>query len=132
MKQADFQVALIALRDEYQSNLPAKIQQLEELWRGLCEDAWDVEAFHLFTRLAHSLAGSGATYGFVQVSQAARALEVCAKQFNLNARPNERERAALEILLAQLQDSMLVPPQAMEDEFSTRDEFLAALDSNEG
>lgn len=121
MDQAKFQEAFNALREEYRQNLPAKIQQLYDIWNQVDADKWNADEFVTFTRLAHSLAGSGATYGFGSVSQAARSLEVFAKQLNPEAPPNHFEHAQLATLLAQLQESALTATRTSVNEIHERE-----------
>jgi diguanylate cyclase (GGDEF)-like protein len=116
MEPSNFQAALNALREEYQRNLPNKIGEVEQLWRALNTDAWDAEAFQTFVRHAHSLVGSGATYGFVRVSQTARELELYTKRLNTDGLPNDVERDTIELLLEQLRQSLAAPPQTIEDD----------------
>ena len=91
---------LARLRRDYATQLPAKIERLRELRRtfgiacaanmpggnadvsatdvsgGMAEGEIEAgEVLHDLHRLAHSLAGSGGTYDFPDLSQAARALE---------------------------------------------------------
>ena len=79
MDQVEFQAALEALRQEYVHNLPNKVSEIRDAWLNVRNQAWDASALYTLTRLAHSLAGSGATYGFEPLSQAARALELYLK-----------------------------------------------------
>src|SRR5262245_58730119 len=61
------------LRAWYRSRLPARMAALESALDGLCRQ--DMEATASVRRLAHQLRGSGATYGFPEISQTARAVE---------------------------------------------------------
>lgn len=112
MNQAEFEAALQALRDEYRRNLPGKIEELASAWRVLRDGEWDAEQFKTFTRLAHSLAGSGATYGFDAVSQAARELELYCKAQNGAARLGLAEQDTVEKLLLRLQQTLAPPVDA--------------------
>jgi len=90
---------LAQLRQNYATQLPAKVERMRELRRtfGALSDAMASDAMasdamaseeltrgetaasevlHDLLRLAHNLAGSGGTYGFPALSQAARALEI--------------------------------------------------------
>jgi HPt (histidine-containing phosphotransfer) domain-containing protein len=78
-----FQEQLAALREVYSRGLPDKLERIELAWQEILdtrqdgcvqssrEDAW--ERLH---RGVHSLAGSGASLGFPELSVAARELEV--------------------------------------------------------
>jgi len=64
---------LQAMRDRFGEGLAERLTDIEQSWTGAC--AGDHEAQKIFHRQAHSLAGTGATFGFAEVSDAARALE---------------------------------------------------------
>jgi diguanylate cyclase (GGDEF)-like protein len=59
----------------YRAQLPEKLAQLEAVCRALTEAPWNSEAAAQAHRLAHNLAGSGATFGVGALSDAAFALE---------------------------------------------------------
>ncbi len=71
---AAIQARLQALRDSYAAQLPTRIAEI----RTLCEKLrsmptpGDLKTVH---RLVHSLTGSGATFGYVELSDAARDME---------------------------------------------------------
>lgn len=102
MEENEFELALRELRTEYVRMLPAHIDEIERAWSAAHEAGWDAAQFGSMIRLAHNLAGSGATYGVKRVSETARALELYAKSLDGNAMPGEAERHGLERLLAQV------------------------------
>jgi len=61
------------LRTWYRNRLPARIAALESARGGLVRR--DFESISSVRRIAHQLRGSGATYGFPDISAAARTLE---------------------------------------------------------
>lgn len=65
---------LKALRERYDTELPSKIAQIRAGLDAL-RSQWDLGALRTLHRHAHSLTGSGATFGYAEVSQAARKLE---------------------------------------------------------
>lgn len=65
---------LAALRTRYGAELPAKIAHIRAGFDAL-QKCWDTETLRTLHRQAHSLTGSGATFGYAAVSQAARKLE---------------------------------------------------------
>lgn len=65
---------LAALRTRYGAELPAKIAHIRAGFDAL-RSLWDAEGLRTLHRQAHSLTGSGATFGYAAVSQAARKLE---------------------------------------------------------
>lgn len=63
-----------ALRRDYAARLPARAADLAERFAAL-RDAWCPERADELRRMAHNLAGSGASYGFPAVSDTARKVE---------------------------------------------------------
>lgn len=116
MEPSEFQAALNALRQEYERNLSTKIGEIESNWRALTLGEWNADTFKTMVRNAHSLAGSGATYGFVHVSTASRAFEQFAKRLNAEQLPDPTEHETIELLLEQLRNSTTALPHMMEDE----------------
>jgi chemotaxis protein histidine kinase CheA len=64
-----------SLQEYFAGRLPDRLQEIEDAWRHVRETAWGAEEVKVFHRLAHSLTGAGATFGFAAVTEAARALE---------------------------------------------------------
>lgn len=75
MPETDFQAQLAALRRNFVDQLP---QRLADMQAGLQRWLGDRSAENLaiFHRVAHNLTGAGATYGFPQLSDVARTLEM--------------------------------------------------------
>lgn len=63
-------------RADYRRSLPQRLVQIESLWRQVLNDEAPTQALASLERCAHSLAGSGATFGFAAPGDAARALEL--------------------------------------------------------
>lgn len=72
---AELQAKLKVLSDNYAAQLPEKLKQLVLHWSQLSQTAWDEEGFQAMHRLVHGLTGSGKTFGFSALSEAARKLE---------------------------------------------------------
>jgi diguanylate cyclase (GGDEF)-like protein len=71
---------LAELRRSYAEQLPAKLSQINETWRNLsAATAVDEALLPDLYRQVHSLTGSGATFGFTALSNAARELEALLK-----------------------------------------------------
>ncbi|MEQ6341195.1 MAG: response regulator [Gammaproteobacteria bacterium] len=104
----DVMAKLQALRDTFATQLPGKIQEIktivDTLCGGKCGEAEESEAFKVLHYLSHKLTGSGATFGFSAVSDAARALETLAKEILDLAVPSTAvQRAQIRVLLEDLQ-----------------------------
>ena len=72
------QKKLAALAKIYREKLPEKIAHIEHLWETL-QHQWDAALFQDFHREVHSLCGSAGTYGYSELSKAAREMEVFLK-----------------------------------------------------
>jgi HPt (histidine-containing phosphotransfer) domain-containing protein len=70
----DFLHFLEEQRRDYRRGLPKKLEEMERLVSGIGTDP-SVDLASL-ERLAHSMAGSGGTFGFEELGDAARALEL--------------------------------------------------------
>lgn len=77
-KAARLQAQLQVMREGYALQLPDKIRQIGEIWEGL-QNGWSNDAFYTMYRMVHGLTGSGATFGFTRLSEAARTLEIFVK-----------------------------------------------------
>jgi len=69
----DFRCFLEARREEYARNLRKRVAKIEGLGRRIA--AGQTQDRHTLEREAHTIAGSGAVFGFPAVGDAARALE---------------------------------------------------------
>jgi diguanylate cyclase (GGDEF)-like protein len=63
------------LRRYFAYRLPARISEIEAARDAARDAGWGMEPLRTFHRLAHSLSGAGATFGFPEVSALARRLE---------------------------------------------------------
>ncbi len=68
------QAQLEALRQQYIQQLPGKLAAIAATWDQL-STTWDMRTCWTMHRQVHSLAGSGATFGFAALTETARALE---------------------------------------------------------
>ncbi len=71
-----FLAFLEAQRADYRRSLPQRLAQIESLWRQVLNGEAPAQALASLERCAHSLAGSGATFGFAALGDAARVLEL--------------------------------------------------------
>lgn len=69
-----FQAELQKLKDAFALALPSRLAELEALWSALGEHPTD-ETIRTLERAMHSLAGSGATFGFPDISRQAKSIE---------------------------------------------------------
>ena len=73
--QVQLQQKLDALRVEYTRKLPEKIAEIENIWSELNSSTWDLDKLQVLHRQSHSLAGSGSTFGYQDISTTARELD---------------------------------------------------------
>ena len=101
------------LRDGYAARLPEKLGQIELLWNVVSHSArasWPEDALFTLHRLVHSLAGSGATFGFPELSLHARRAEIELKSFAAGkAELDETQREIIGAALSDLNQCALVP-----------------------
>ncbi|WP_111655657.1 response regulator [Isoalcanivorax indicus] len=64
-----------ALRLQYLKTLPEHARVLNEHWRRLRHVSWEAQSVQAMYQAAHKLAGSGATFGFSDITDKGRALE---------------------------------------------------------
>lgn len=106
---SDFVLQLQLLQDEFARQLPGKVEQLETSWNGIL--AGNLALLPELHRLVHSLSGSGATFGFSDLSRASISLEQV-----LQALPEtvtelgEASRAQISELLQNIRDCVWQRP----------------------
>ncbi|MHB0985927.1 MAG: GGDEF domain-containing protein [Sulfuricella sp.] len=57
------------LRMPYAAQLPEKVREIEEGWNKLLQAGWDEKVLRKLHRKVHNLTGSGATFGFSELSE---------------------------------------------------------------
>jgi diguanylate cyclase (GGDEF)-like protein len=114
MAQSSQEIAqhLLALRDSYARQLPEKITRIDAVWREALEcNTTSLTEMH---QLVHSLTGSGATFGFIELSRAARFLEQALQ--NLLAagagRLSDTQASHIGKLLQHVHEATNLPPSA--------------------
>ncbi len=124
---AEFGDKFELLRRAYGDRLEEKVADIEAAWEHyltLPAGAGKVEALAILHRLTHSLAGSGATFGFPLISQFARRAEIHLKAIIEseadNESPNGEQRAEIEAAYAQLRE-------AIAENTATQSEALAPV-----
>ncbi len=92
--QQDIQAKLKALLDNYCNQLPERQKDIESHWQMVCEQQAMGEQGKELYRLVHSLAGSGASFGFAELSKAAKAFELKIKTYCDDARSLDHQAQA--------------------------------------
>ena len=79
--------SLRALKDDFAAKLPSKLDKIEQVWnQASAENQEETIAELIF--LCHKLAGSGASFGFQDVSKYARLAEEASKEIQKNSELN--------------------------------------------
>ncbi len=103
---------LRALQESYRQQLPAKLAQVDAAWNGPANTP-GAEGLQEFHRLVHTLTGSGATFGFSALSDAAYSLESFLKELTANGQAaTEEQRAQIAVLLRALHEAAAKPDDA--------------------
>lgn len=74
--QQEFLAFLELQRADYRRGLPERLIALEALWNSIARSDESEGDIAQLERQAHSLAGTGGTFGFFEFSSAAKALEL--------------------------------------------------------
>jgi len=91
------------LREKYGAQLSEKVSRIEYTWIRLERDPTDGGLWEELHQLTHSLAGSGATFGFATISELARALEVASGEILDAGLPTtDAPYTRIRVLVAQL------------------------------
>ena len=90
---------LEALRQEYAKELPGRLSEIDQTWHSY-QKSGDSKQLEKFQHLVHKLAGSGAVYGFIQLSDASHDLDSLLLHFirsgnSVNGEGQERIKALL-------------------------------------
>ena len=112
---------LIRLRQQYLKGLGRRMRELEVLFGKLQKNAWDLTTLSDMQIRAHSLAGSGGTFGFDDISQHARNLDTFIKdclQSNTNLQADQLQRIADQIEKLRYACDRAIHPQHNNEQFA--------------
>jgi len=97
---------LAKLRADYAEQLPATVAQMEDLWRQLVAAEITSPRLAELGRMAHSIAGSGTTFGVPNATRAARDLECFLDRYTQSGQlPGRTEQETVSALLAALRQA---------------------------
>ncbi|MDH5656431.1 MAG: response regulator, partial [Spirochaetia bacterium] len=92
-KNSDISAQLASLQELFRKQLPEKIAMLESPWKAYLDNNLNqLEMLKSLHRSAHTLAGSGGTFGAYDISKKARELEILLKSY-LDQTPAETEHS---------------------------------------
>jgi len=104
-QKQDIQHKLQLLRQQYAEKLPARITALEQQWHGLNPDPQSVQYENLI-REFHSLAGSGTSFGFPQITTVSRDIEnILLGAKSTNVQLSEQVKADINAKLSSLKQA---------------------------
>lgn len=92
-----------ALKQQYVLGLPSRLDELQSSWSRLQHVSWDAKALTFMEQCAHKLSGSGATFQFPEISEAAQVLEDQLKQLLNKSDATPAERNQIEASLGKLE-----------------------------
>ena len=95
MESLEFDEKWQQLKARFKERLVVRFSDMDVAWAALEQDPADLPALSALFHLVHSLAGSGATFGFESLSERARELEpLIDPQLDSGRKPVEGERRA--------------------------------------
>jgi len=114
-QRAHIQGQYNAIQREFIENLQIKIHRIDDMLKGLETGGWEnYEVFKEMHLIAHSLSGSGKTFGFPDISEAAHNLELLIKAvIEGNVKPSAEEQRQIGRALDILKDASAEPVQTI-------------------
>ena len=106
MPREELEKRLAELREGVRDELPQRLDDISTAWRVLQESGWNDDNAETLERLAHSLAGAGATFGLASISEAARALELAVEALRTGEAPSDDELVPIADLLVALSSAI--------------------------
>lgn len=98
----------------YKKNLPGKIEHIEAQWQKML-DHWEQAPLETLHRDVHSLCGSSATYGYLQLGKIARQVEILLKDLLGKEEPSGQEKNLISKHITQLKPASLESTDAALD-----------------
>jgi len=103
VNEDELERAIAKLSADYAAQLPGTVAHMEELWRGIVATELPLSRLSELARTAHSISGSGTTFGLPRASEAAGELERFMERLIVSGRPpGPAEHAEARALLAAL------------------------------
>ncbi len=106
MAGADLGEKYRELKLQYVRSLPSRLEELRASWGRLLHVSWDMKALAFMEQTAHKLSGSGSTFQFPDISQAARSLEDKLQPLLKKPDATPAEREQIGALLEQLEQAI--------------------------
>ena len=104
-------IQLQRLQEEYRQQLPDRYAEVVTAWHACRDNRWGIDQLNTLHQLVRCLAGSGTTFGFTSLSDAAKVLAASLRNCIQNERsPSEDEIRQLEHQMVKLQQATQVKP----------------------
>jgi HPt (histidine-containing phosphotransfer) domain-containing protein len=105
---ATFLAILEQRRNDYRAALPDRVVEIEGLWHSIRRSEMPAASLVELERKAHNLAGSGGTFNFPRLSEAARCLEKAVQSLRAHGNPpGPEEEQLLSRVIENLYDTWL-------------------------
>ena len=102
--QLTIEQQLALLQEKFKQALPGKVEEIEQLWNSLLAGNASDSAITDCHRMAHSLVGSGATFGATIISKVSRELEQVFKNLVNNSELSSETKSVISDLILKLKD----------------------------
>jgi len=97
---------MAALREKYAKKLRGRVEEIQSHWETLQAD-WQPNLVEELHREAHTIAGTGLTFGFKQLGETARQLEHAIQPLSQSEQPpNEAQSQQIVTLISELQQAV--------------------------
>ncbi|HYG62509.1 MAG TPA: Hpt domain-containing protein [Thermoanaerobaculia bacterium] len=81
------------LQEQFARRLPERVAEIEEAWQAALGAGWEAGRLRQLFRLAHSLRGAAATFGFADAAAIASRLESLLQEVTASGGPPDEEIA---------------------------------------
>lgn len=107
MTDDELERTIAKLRADYAAELPGTVAKMEELWRRLVAAEVPPSGLGELVRMAHSITGSGTTFGMPNASAAAGELEAYLDPYGKRGQlPDAQAQQTVATLLAALRQAV--------------------------
>ncbi len=101
---------LLKLQERYAQELPGKVKEIFVTWEKLLADCDNAQLWELMIRQPHSLAGSGTTFGYPDITRIARELEELVKNSQQDSQ-SKGFASKVQALIIELEAASKLKPQ---------------------
>lgn len=121
------QQKLTKLKAVFVDQLPEKIELLQQHWNNAIQQKWSSDATHTFHLIVHSLIGTSGTFGFTEIADKARKLEMLIKTISTRQlTPSNEDLEIIEHSFSSLCSEMLSAPKDNQEDNSVASNIYTA------